>query len=158
MHDFCLRYISVVLVVLVITGCKSVYEIDSASDSVVRPKGTLVFVRPDKYTILGTRSLRDYCEILYEKKSVNQAGQTVVSIGLRNRGGQHWWDTKGPKVVLYAKADFYESPLHAGQPSGPPVYKTNWRRFIISRGETIHFEFVSPVPADGYQVTISDGI
>ena len=137
-------------------GCRSVYNPHRAGTSALAKEGSLVFVRPDKYSILGTRSLRDYCEVTYETFSRNEAGQPVVKIGLRNRGGRHWWDLKGPRVVIAAKAVFYEQGVTSAAITSPPVYETNWQKLPITRGETIHYSFVSPVDAQGYQVILSD--
>lgn len=137
-------------------GCKSVYSPDRISQKDIEAESSLVFVRPNRYSVLGTRSLRDYCEIMYEKFSVNEAGQPVVSFGLRNRGGKHWWDRKGPRVVIAAKGVFYESAVTGATITSPPVYETNWQRLPMTRGETIHYKFVCPVEAKGYQVTLSD--
>lgn len=143
---------------LATTGCRSTYSVDSISPGAAEREGSLVFVRPDQYTLLGTRSLRDYCEVLYEDYSVNDAGQPIVKIGLRNRGGRHWWDTRGPSIMIAAKAVFYETPLSGSTITSPPVYETNWQRLLMTRGETIHYKFVSPVPAGGYQITFSDAL
>ena len=146
-----------VLALTGICGCRTVYPTHQADGSELSAEGSLVFVRPDRYTLLGTRSLRDYCEVTYERLSENAAGQPVVKFGLRNKGGQHWWDLKGPRIVVAAKAVFFESPLTSGAIKSPPVYETNWQRLPMTRGETIHYSFVCPVKtARGYQVTLSD--
>ncbi len=137
-------------------GCKTVTDVDRTDKGEFAGQGRFVFVRPDRYTVLGTRSVRDYLEVTYEKLSTNAAGQPVVSFGLRNRGGQHWWDGRGPRVTIAAKAVFYSEPVAGGAIESPPVFESNWQRIPMTRGETIHYTFVSPVAAEGYQVTLSD--
>lgn len=139
-----------------LSSCQSVYNAERLSKSDARRESTFVFVRPNRYTLLGTKSLRDYIEVTYEKFTRNQAGQAVVKFGIRNRGGQHWYDRKGPSVTIAAKAVFYESPIVSENVTSAPVYETNWQRIPASRGETIHYSFTSPVDAKGYQITLSD--
>jgi hypothetical protein len=123
----------------------------------IASEGTVVFVRPDVYTILGTRSIRDYIEVTYEKSTRNQAGFLTAEVGLRNRGGQHFWDLHGPNFSVSVKTTFYRDPIDGKGPSGPPVYETNWQPVPISRGDTAHFKAVCPVPEGSYyQCTISE--
>ena len=143
------------IVMLTLSGCQSVYAPKRAN---VKGEGSLVFVRPKKYSLIGTKSLRDYCEVVYEKFTINDAGQPVVKFALRNRGGKHWYNTKAPSITISAKAVFYEDPVGAQGPDSPPTYETNWQRLPMTRGETIHYSFTSPVAADGYQVTLSDAL
>ena len=158
------EWLSVVLVTVlaavvpVVCGCKTVKEVESADRADLAGEGSLVFVRPDRYTLLGTRSVHDYMEVTYEQFTTNDAGQPVVSFGLRNRGGQHWWHLRGPSVTIAAKAVFYAHPVVGGATGGPPVYETNWQHIPLTRGETIHYKFVCPVAAAGYQVTLSDAL
>ena len=136
-------------------GCRTTYNANPSPN--LSDEGSIVFVRPDYYTILGTRSIRDYIEITYEKISTNEAGYPVVQIGLRNRGGQHFWDLKGPEVLLSVKTVFYSDPIYARGPSGPPVYETNWQTVQLNRGETEHFKVVCPKKeGQYYQITISE--
>lgn len=144
------------LYVVAFTGCKAVYNAENVPSKDVSDQASFVFVRPDSHTLLGTRSLRDYTEVVYEKFSLNGAGQPVVKFGLRNRGGQHWYDTKGPNVTIAAKCVFYDEAVTSRAITSPPVYETNWQRIPITRGETIHYSFTCPVAAKGYQVTLSD--
>ena len=150
------RVVGIVLLVVLVAGCHAVEDTNYTPGAQIAREGTFVFVRPDRFTLLGTKSLRDYSEIVYENQTINEAGQMVVKFGLRNRGGQHWWDTKGPRILIAAKAVFYEVPVKDGGITGPPLYETNWQRLTLTRGETIHYTFTSPVDAGGYQVTLSD--
>jgi len=146
----------VALSALALGGCHSIYRTDSPSaDDFAREK-SFVFVRPKRFSVLGTRSLRDHCEIMYEEFSVNDAGQPVIKFGIRNKGGQHWWDRSSMRIVIAAKAVFYESPIVTEAVTSPPVYETNWQRIPITRGETSHYSFVCPKDAQGYQITLSD--
>ncbi len=138
-------------------GCHTTYSANRASARELAREGSLMFVRPDRYTLLGTRSVRDYIEIVYEREGTNRTGFTVVEVGLRNKGGQHWYDVKGPDVVLSAKATFYEDPITPKGPQGPPVYETNWQPVPIPRGDTAHYKAVCPVESGiYYQVTFSE--
>ena len=138
-------------------GCQTTYDAHQAPAEELAQEGSIVFVRPDYYTILGTRSIRDYIEITYEKLVLNEAGLPTLQVGLRNRGGQHFWDTKGPEVVLSAKASFYRDPIIATGPTGPPAYETNWQPVHLNRGETKHFEVICPyADSSYYQLTLSE--
>lgn len=140
-----------------LTGCETVSEPHRASQDSIKQEGSLVFVRPDYYSILGTRSIRDYVEVTYEKASRNEAGLLMVETGLRNRGGQHFWDLHGPNFSLSVKTTFYKDPVTQGGPSGPPVYESNWQTVTLVRGDTCHFKAVCPVKdAVHYQVTVSE--
>ena len=146
----------VVVLSICMMGCNTVYNTKNVSSKDIASQSSLVFVRPDKYTLLGTKSLRTYTEVVYEEFTRNSAGQPVVKFGLRNRGGKKWYDLKGPNITIAAKAVFYNSPVISQAITSAPVYETNWQRIPITRGETIHYTFTSPVSAGGYQVTLSD--
>jgi len=138
-------------------GCQTTYNANYTPSEDLAKEGGIVFVRPDRYTILGTRSVRDYIEITYEKLSANEAGYPMVQVGLRNRGGQHVWDSKGPEVLLSVKTVFYADPIAGTGPTGPPVYETNWQTVHLNRGETEHFKVVCPKnEGQYYQITISE--
>ena len=149
-------YLNVLIVGLCI-GCQTTYNANYTPADDLAKEGSIVFVRPDHYTILGTRSVRDYIEITYEKLSTNEAGYPMVQIGLRNKGGQHLWDQKGPQVNLSVKTTFYSDPIAGTGPTGPPVYETNWQSVHLNRGTTEHFKVICP-KKDGqhYQITISE--
>ena len=150
-------FLGLLLCISVCVGCQTVYDPHEAPAKQLAKEGSIVFVRPDRYTILGTRSIRDYVEITYEKMSANEAGLPMLQVGLRNRGGQHWWDVKGPEVVLSAKTCFYRDPVVGSGPTGPPVYETNWQAVHLNRGETAHFKVVCPYEgASFYQLTLSE--
>lgn len=142
-----------------IAGCsyQTTHAPNRASPEQLAMEESVMFVRPDRYTILGTRSISDYVEITYERSHVNQAGQTVVELGLRNRGGQRWYDKKGPNVALSVKTTFYDAAVTADGPSGPPLYETNWQPVSVPRGDTAHYKAACPV-SEGvhYQVLISE--
>lgn len=139
-------------------GCKTVYDASHTGAETLRKEGSIVFVRPDRYTILGTRSIRDYIEITYEQIGSNDAGFPKVTVGLRNRGGQHIWDLKGGDVQLSIQTAFYDHPLQReGAASGPAVYRTNWRTVKLVRGQTTDYEVTCPhKDAKYYQMTISE--
>jgi hypothetical protein len=118
---------------------------------------SLHFVRPDRYTVLGTRSISEYIEITYERSRINEADMAVVEVGLRNRGGRRWYNKVGPNIAVSIKASFYEDPIEQGGPAGPPVYETNWQAVPIPRGDTAHYSVTCPVAGGKYyQVTISE--
>ena len=88
--DASIVLLAVALAAATLTGCKTVGQCHARSAGVPGEEGTLVFVRPDHYSIIGTRSVRDYVEVTYEQSSPNPAGLLVVKTRLRNKGGQHW--------------------------------------------------------------------
>jgi hypothetical protein len=139
-------------------GCKTTYEAHRTPAEELQKEGGIVFVRPDRYSILGTRSIRDYIEITYEQISVNEAGYPVLTVGLRNRGGQHFWDVKGPDVQLSVQTAFYNRPIQPdGAASGSAAYRTNWQTVKLVRGQTFDYNVACPVKgANHYQVTISE--
>ena len=145
-------------VVLLLSGCHTTYDANKANSAELSKEGTVVFVRPDKYKILGTRSIRDYVEITYEEISRNEAGFPVVSLGLRNRGGRHFWDVKGPDIQLSVQTAFYGTPIQpGGAASGAAAYRTNWQTVKLVRGQTSDYKVVCPVKDAGYyQITISE--
>lgn len=146
-------------VTVLFTGCSyhTTHPARKVSAAELAREESVMFLRPDRYTLLGTRSVSDYIEITYERAGINDAGQYVVEIGLRNRGGQHWYDKSGPGVALSVKSSFYDQPVTGAGPAGPPVYETNWRPVPIPRGQTGHYEAVCPVQSGRYyQVLITE--
>ena len=147
----------VMLLIGVSGGCKSVYNVDRAQSEELSQEGTVVFVRPTEYKLLGTKSLSDYIEVVYDQARRNGAGLLEVRVGLRDRGGQHLWDRKGRDFPISAKATFYAEPVAGQDHRSPPVYETNWQRVMLVRGETTDYRVVCPV-AEGayYQVTLAE--
>ncbi len=138
-------------------SCKTVYEAHHTPAKDLASEDSLVFVRPDYYTILGTRSIRDYIEVTYEESKRNAADLMTVQVGFRNRGGQRFYDLKGPTVALSIKTSFYAEPLSAQGPRSAPLYETNWQPLVLVRGDTGHFQVTCPVPAGRhYQITVSE--
>jgi hypothetical protein len=139
------------------TSCRTVEDVGHVPSDKLAKEGTAVFVRPDRYTILGTRSLRDYLEITYERAARNDTGLLKVEVGLRNRGGQRFYDLHGPRIMLSGKMAFYKDPITGQGPAAPPVYETNWQPITLVRGETEHFQAICPVQAGQcYQLTLSE--
>lgn len=142
---------------LLLSGCHSVYNAESISAKDLSREGTAVVVRPDRYVLWGTRSMNDYLEVVYEDFGENQAGLAVVEMGIRNKGGEHWYDLKGPDFTLYAQAVFYREPVEGTAARSAPLYRTNKQPVPMPRGETSDIKFVCPVPgAGGYQVILSE--
>ena len=152
------KYIIVALTLFVFLGCETTYNADRTLTNELQREGSIVFVRPDEYSILGTRSIRDYIEITYEKISLNEAGYPVLTVGLRNRGGQHFWDVKGPDVQLSAQTAFYNTPIQPdGAASGSAAYRTNLQTIKLVRGQTVDYKVACPVKgANHHQMTISE--
>ena len=144
--------------ILFFAGCHTTYPANRTSDDELREEVGVVFVRPDRYSILGTRSIRDYIEITYEQTDKNQAGYPMVQLGVRNRGGQNFWDLKGPEVQLSVQTAFYRDPIQpSGAASGPAAYRSNWQTIKLVRGQTTDYEVTCPIKeAEHYQVTISE--
>lgn len=153
--------LSAMIVSLLAGGCASVQQPYQADREKLAKEGSTVFVRPGQYTIFfGSESLNEYLEITYERGSVNEAGQMVVELGLRNRGPVRWYNflrTAPDQIVVMAQANFYETITQGHGPSGPPVYRTNRQKFVIKRGELVDCRFVCPVKtARSYQVVLSE--
>lgn len=146
----------IVLSLIFITGCHTTYNANVTPSSELAREGSIVFVRPDKYTILGTRSIRDHIEITYEQLTINQADRPNLTIGIRNRGGQHSWDLEGKDVQLSVQTSFYKQPVDSSSP-GPAAYRTNWQNIKLVRGQTLDYKVGCPLAgAKYYQVTISE--
>ncbi|HOG51207.1 MAG TPA: hypothetical protein PKY10_11520 [Lentisphaeria bacterium] len=161
---------------IVAAGCTTTYSVDRVHTA---GEDSLVFVRPDRYSLLGTRSLREHIEITYETLTYDQAtGYAIVRVGVRNRGEQHFWKRRGRDINLAAQAAFYHQPValappqfgasfpsdvkgrqQAGGPgvSAPPVHQSARKTFALPRGQTYHLEFICPVSnVSGYQVVFSE--
>ena len=139
---------------LMMASCETVSNAHRVDTNQRSLEGTIVFVRPIDYTILGTKSIRDYVEITYERAERNDAGLLQVEIGFRNKGGQRFYDLHGPTFNLSVKTDFFNHPLPN---SGAPVYQTNWQTVTMLRGATAHYQVISPAKtASHYQVTVSE--
>lgn len=142
------------LVCLVSTSCTSVYDAHRVDPNRLSQEGTVVFVRPTEHTVFGTKSIRDYVEITFENSSYNAANLLKVDVGLRARGGQHFWDLHGPNFHLSVKTTFLQDPPSS---SSVPVYETNWQTVRMLRGSTFHYKAICPVPEGHYyQVVISE--
>jgi len=157
-------YLYILLIIVVaVSGCvtpdtvSSVYNAERASSEKLADEGTIVFVRPKNYNIFGTESIRDYVEVTYERASRNNVDLLKIDLGLRNRGGQRFYDSVGPSFQISVKTDFFEKPLISGKPQAAPVYETNWQAVKLLRGATEHYQVVCPIKTGGYyQVTISE--
>ena len=146
-----------ILGIVVLAGCSSVVKTSQVASEDLAGEGSTVFVRPDRFTLLGTRSMTDYVEIIYDEISVTSTDLPVVRVGLRNKGGQHWWDAKAPDFTLYAQAVFYREPITGSGVRSAPLYRTNKQAVPMKRGETVDLVFKSPVKgARGYQVVFSE--
>lgn len=149
---------SILALILTLCGCHSQYAVQRAAEEPSQTS-TVVFVRPAEYSpLFGTKSLRDYVEVVYEQAKRNDSGRLQVSIGLRNRGGQHIYDTNGRDVIhLSARVVFYASELANRQQA--PVYESGWESVVIERGNTRDFTVVSPSKeARYYQVILSEAV
>ncbi len=158
MKDTWYTYPTLIALLLVASaGCRSVHNVDQAQPQELSQEGTVVFVRPTEYTLFGTKSLSDYIEVVYDQGRRNAAGLLEVRVGLRDRGGQHFWNVKGRDFAVSAKVTFYQEPVAGQDHRSPPVYETNWQRVMLVRGETTDYKVTCPV-AEGayYQVTLSE--
>jgi len=136
------------------TGCTTLHNANRVNSATLANEGSIVFVRPDEHTLLGTQSISDYVEISYETSERNIADLLVVKTGIRNRGGSHFWDTVGPQYQLKVKTVFYQFPISN---SSAPVYETNWETITMQRGDTHHYQIICPnKKARFYQITISE--
>lgn len=148
------------LLVLIVTavGCHSTYNVQRMKSEEIEREGNIVFVRPTKYfPFFGTKSLRDYVRVTHDKPIRNNAGFLEVAIGLRDIGGVHFWDLKGPDFPLSIKTAFYDQPYSAGGQTSVPIYETNWQTIKMLRGVTTEYKAVCPKKEGAYyQVVISE--
>ncbi len=153
----CRRFLNLLWLLLFLAGCHSVHNVDRVSPSKLGQEGSVVFVRPTEYSVFGTKSLSDYVEVVYEQAQRNEAGLLEVRVGVRNKGGQHFWDVHGPDFPLSAKTTFYDKPVAGEEARSAPVYETNWQRLSLLRGATTDYKVVCPVKTGAYyQVTLSE--
>ena len=154
------RVVTLLLICLMATvGCKTVHNARRTDPVKLQQEGTVVFVRPSKYTPLrlGTKSISAYVEVAYEDFKRNAAGLLEVHVGLRNKGGTVPWDLRGRDFPLSVKTAFYDQPLAGQATRAAPVYETNWQTVILIRGETTDFKVVCPVKSGAYyQVLVSE--
>lgn len=149
--------LSLLAIGLLLGGCHSVYNTENVSTKDLSREGSAVVVRPDRYVLWGTRSMNDYLEVAYEDFSYNQAGLAVVQMGLRNKGGEHWYNRKAPDFTLYAQAVFYKEPVAGTATRSAPLYRSNKQPVPMPRGEVQDLKFVCPVQgAGGYQIILSE--
>lgn len=142
---------------LLLSGCHSVYNTEPVSRKDLMREGSAVVVRPDRYVLFGTRSMRDHLEVVYEEFSQNQADMAQVKIGVRNKGGEHWWNLKGRDFTLYAQAVFYRQPVAGTGARSAPLYRTNKQPVPMSLGEISDMKFTCPVKGSGgYQIIFSE--
>lgn len=147
----------ILLFLFLLAGCRSTYNVDRADSQELSGEGTVVFVRPTKYSLLGTKSLSDYVEVVYEQAERNNANLLELRVGLRDKGGQHFWDVHGQDFSISAKTAFYKEPVTGEGQRAPAVYETNWQRVTLIRGATTDYRVVCPVKAGAYyQVTLSE--
>ncbi|OHB64588.1 MAG: hypothetical protein A2Y76_13805 [Planctomycetes bacterium RBG_13_60_9] len=146
-----------ILLMALLPGCSSVHSVDRADEQELAAEGTVVFVRPTEYSLLGTKSLSDYVEVVYEQARRNDAGLLEVRIGLRAKGGQHFWDVRGRDFPVSVQAAFYDAPIVGEGQRRAPIYETNWQRVSLLRGATSDHRVVCPVKSGAYyQVTLSE--
>ena len=140
-----------------VTGCRSTYNANAIKGKELAKESSIVVIRPKRYTLLGTQSVRDYLQITYEELSANAGGFPVVRVGVRNKGGEHWWDLRGPDFTLYAQAVFYRDPVTGTSARSAPLYRTNKQAVPMKRGDTSDIVFNCPVKgAQGYQIIFSE--
>ena len=142
-----------------LSGCYSVKAVDRVAVSDQLGEGSVVFVRAEQYTLwFGSYSPRELFEIVYERFSRNEAGMPVVELGLRYRGGVHWYDwfeSMPQTVTLGAVCNFYATP--SAQAGGPILYATNRERIVLQRGRTYAYKAVCPTKkAEGYQIVLGE--
>jgi len=139
-------------------GCWTVENAQRADSADLANESTVIFTRGRSYTPwFGSDSPWKYFEVTYEKISCNTAGQTVVEVGVRYKGGTswiNWWDSAPASVTMGAQCNFYrESGAHAG----PAAYSTAREQLVFRRGETYAYRAVSPVKGvKGFQLVLGE--
>ena len=139
------------------TKIYSTYNVKRTPADEINREGSIIFVRPkSEHSLFGTKSLRDYIEVVYESAFRNSAGLLEIKIGIRNIGGLHSYDQRSPNFPLSVKAVFYNQPFNNGIRSAP-IYETNWQTMKMIRGAVTEYKAVCPVKsASYYQVVISE--
>ena len=155
------KALGLVLVTLFLAGvfgCHPTYNVQKQSSNEITKEGTVVFVRPEKpWPFIGTKSMRDYIRVTHERAWRNDAGLLEVAVGLRNIGGQHIYDVKGPNFLLSVKTVFFEEPYNQGSQKAVPIYETNWKTIKMLRGTVTDYRTTCPKETGAYyQVVISE--
>ena len=158
-----------ILVILTMWGCRapttdlgssdfhSTYNVQKTAPEDIAREDTIVFVRPNEFSVNGTTSLRDYIEVTHESVRTNNAGLLEVMIGLRNIGGTRWYDGQSQNFVLSVKTVFYDQAFNTSDQSVPPIYETNWESIRMIRGSTTQYKSVCPLRSGThYQIIISE--
>ena len=142
-----------------LVGCHANYSVSRVPQSNLQTEGTVVFDRASKNNLFfGNRSLVEYVEVVYDRFSVNEAGQPVVEVGIRYKGPDswtNWYKDAPPQLNIAATCNFYETP--AAQAGGPIVYATSRLPIVIKLGETFAYKAVCPLTtARGYQLVLGE--
>jgi hypothetical protein len=139
--------------ILAWVGCTSVSDMERLDIGARNKEGTLVFARPGSYVAFGTHSLKEYVEVVYEQTTkVPETGNMRIQVGVRNRGGQHWYSVRAPDITIGAKASFFGTADRT-----VPVYQSSRRALLLKRGEVVNVQFDCPVAgANAYQIFFSD--
>lgn len=142
-----------------LAGCRANYPVSRVSQADLQMEGTVVFDRASRNNLFfGNHSLVEYVEVVYDRFSVNAAGQPVVEVGIRYKGPDswtNWYKDAPPQLKIKATCNFYGTP--AAQAGGPIVYAVNRLPVAIKLGETFAYKAVCPVTtARGYQVVLGE--
>ena len=142
-----------------LVGCHANYSVSRVPQSNLQAEGPVVFDRASKNNLFfGNRSLVEYVEVVYDRFSVNEAGQPVVEVGIRYKGPDswtNWYKDAPPQLNIAATCNFYETP--AARAGGPIVYATSRLPIVIKLGETYAYRAVCPMStAKGYQVVLGE--
>ena len=149
----------IVLIGMFLVGCHANYPVSRVRQSDLQMEGTVVFDRAARNNLFfGNHSLVEYVEVVYDRFSVNAAGQPTVEVGIRYKGPDSWtnWYKDAPRQLnIAATCNFYGTPT--AQAGGPIVYATNRQPIVIKLGETYAFKAVCPnTGARGYQVVLGE--
>lgn len=152
-----MKFLIFIVAILFLGGCwttKNAQHVDAEKLSL---ESSVVFARGEYYTIwFGGASPWKMFEVIYERFYENDAGQGVVEIGIRYKGGTswtNWWDKIPNTVTMAVQCNFYNDARRLG----PIVYSSNRQPTVFKRGETIHFMMTSPVKSvKAYQLVIGE--
>lgn len=117
-----------------LSGCAPTHAVERSA----REEGMYAFARPQEFVIFGTKSARDWLEIVSSRQEPLPDGRLCVTLALRNRGTQHWydWHKKSRDMTLYAQIDFYDSA-----DGGHVVQSAPKRAIPLPLGETVHLRW-----------------
>ncbi len=134
-----MKYLSIAFASLLfaLVGCKTTYELEPSG----KKDAAYAFARPERYVIFGTKSARDWLEIVDAQQEVSESGVLKLRLALRNRGNQGLfsWAKSSHDMTIYATADFFDK-------DEKPLQRVARRALTLPLGETVYVEWLATSP------------